>query len=124
MLRGLSKARKSLGMGWQDAEIEKRTQDYEDMLAEMDQAGWLVIRGVGDVYSPSDRVGALCIERVAGGFNVFGKAALHLTDDQAFALLEWIAAHFGMEVLRDVVPNAETQRRMRELVARAVEAKP
>lgn len=119
MFHGLGKARRSLGMGWGDAERAKLEQDHADMLAEMEQAGWLVIRDVGDVYSPTDRRRSLCMERTENGFDLYGATAAHLSDDQAFALMEWIAARFGMEVMRDVVPNAETKRRMIALVEKA-----
>lgn len=119
MFLGLGKARRSLGMGWMDAERSKAEQDHADMLAEMEQAGWLVIREVGDLYSPKAQRQSLCMQRTADGFNVYGTIAAHLSDDQAFALMEWIAARFGMEVMRDILPNAETRRRMIALVEKA-----
>lgn len=120
MANGYAKAAAKLGIGWKDADVEKKERARAELLCEMDQAGWLVVRGVGDVYSPTNRHGNLAIERVPGGFNVYGASAFHMTDEQAFAVLEWIAARFGMEILRDIVPSAENTRRLRELVAEAV----
>ncbi len=125
MFMGLSHAARRVGFGWNDIDALRAKNDR--LLSEIEADGGLVIRGVYGVHElrkgPARFPGEVCMMRSKDGFTMYGQIAVDLTVEQAGQLMEWLIGQFGFELMRDVVPNAETQQRMRELVARAVAAK-
>lgn len=125
MFMGLSHAAKRVGFGWNDIDALRAKNDR--LLSEIEADGGLVIRNVYGVNElrkgPARFPGEVCAMRSKDGFTLYGQIAVQLTVEQAGQLMEWLVGQFGLEIMRDVVPNAEMQQRMRELVARAVEAK-
>ncbi len=106
------------GSGWSDAMLDKAGCDVRAAQDNVEAAGWLVIRNVAS-STDEHAHGSFYAHKTESGTHLFAAYPVVLTDEQAFKLLEWLAARFGMEIMRDILPNAETRRRMIALVEKA-----